>query len=105
MLSIQEGELVIVLDDSNDEWFLARTAQRDPPCEGWVPASYVYQLDSSEGVGVCMCLCVCVSVCTRIAPVNLAIKWGPGETLHPTVTSMVSGNYLGKQMLNCPYLV
>jgi len=51
MLSIQEGELVIVLDDSNDEWFLARTAQRDPPCEGWVPASYVYQLDSTEGFG------------------------------------------------------
>ena len=51
MLSIQEGELVIVLDSSNEQWFLARTVQRDPPCEGWVPASYIYQLESTEEFG------------------------------------------------------
>jgi len=52
MLSIQEGELVIVLDSSNEEWFLARTVQRDPPCEGWVPASYIYRLENTEGFGM-----------------------------------------------------
>ena len=52
MLSIQEGELVIVLDSSNDQWYLARTVQRDPPCEGWVPASYVYQFESTDEFGM-----------------------------------------------------
>lgn len=50
MLSIQEGELVIVLDGSNEQWFFARTVQRDPPCEGWVPASYIERLDHTEDI-------------------------------------------------------
>jgi len=62
MLSIQEGELVVVVDSSSDEWFYAKTVQRDPPCEGWVPAAYIYQLESTEGFGRC-CLSVCPSVC------------------------------------------
>ena len=64
MLSVQEGELVVVVDSSCDEWFYAKTVQRDPPCEGWVPASYIYQLESTEGFGMSsVSVFVCLSVC------------------------------------------
>ena len=71
MLSIQEGELVVVVDSSSEEWYYAKTVQRDPPCEGWVPASYIYQLDNTEGFGresVCLCVSmyVCVHACMRV---------------------------------------
>lgn len=58
MLSVQEGELVIVLNSTDEQWFLAKTVQRDSPCEGWVPASYLYELESTEGFGK-YCNCVC----------------------------------------------
>lgn len=39
VMSVREGEELDVLDDSNDEWWLARKV--DTKEEGWVPKAYL----------------------------------------------------------------
>lgn len=39
VMSVREGEVLEVLDDSNDEWWLARKV--DTKEEGWVPKAYL----------------------------------------------------------------